>query len=449
MTNIRESATQKDLLRNTHFEPVFDSDGNIEGIRELKVATDRRGGMEAMRELVATQDAGDDIVGADGWTGKQRRILRQKSPMAAHYLKPSQKWDAKTGTMRDGVLIQLPYEVVWTLFELLFEGQYSLKVSDFEFESQEVEPRGTDHKGQKADDAPGTLFYARATVEITIHLANGQAPRVYHGVGVSYGDVPIEKTGNIFALNNARRTAEKGAVADAKREALTHIGPVFRRAFEDGDDMIDHVEKLLLEEIRERNKPAIHKTAKHKDVPPPARKSKEAPDSDKKEAEAGSTSAPSSGKITVTLPGAPDRLVDDANLSGTLIDILFETCANRAQAKALIDQNSYLVERLEDRSEIDEIIASFEDEDADSIPDFDLPDSKQEAESADADTDVTVIDPTGKSGKAVLDALSGLLKAAGTKAERDSIIEANGSAMRKLTPKQMSKLTALHTNQDT
>lgn len=538
MSNIRESATQKDLLRNVQFVPVFDQDGNIIDLNELKVPTDRRNGMEAMRELFTTNEPGDDLVGADGWTGKQRRILRQRAPMAAHYLKPSQKWDAKTGAMRDGVLIQLPYEVVWTLFELMFEGQFSLHIRDIVFESEEINPLGTDHRGEKADDAPGRLFYARATVQLELHLGNGQKPRLYDGVGVSYGDVPVERTGNIYAINNARRTAEKGAVVDAKREAMSQIGPVFRRAFEDGDDMIEHIERLLLDEIRERNKPAIHRGHAKKDVPAPARKAAptdDAPASEKDvpaptrkvaAAEAGKdVSAPASkaastkaskgapaparkaasteanketptparktvsvkagkdipapvrkgqapkvaektaekaDRVAFHLPGAPDRLIDGSSLPGSLVDIIFETCSSPDEAKVILEMNSDIVATIKDRTEINAAIASLgeagEEDMNDEIPDFDLPsaddndvsdDATSEAdaepetpvEQDEASAQAPVVDPAGKSGKTILGELSELLNAAGSTVEKDAIIEANGAAMRKLTPKQMTRLT--------
>lgn len=496
MTKIRESATQKDLLKNVQFEPVFDEDGNIIDLNELKVSTDRRRGMEAMRELFATSQPGDALIGTDGWTGKQRRILRQRAPMAAHYLKPSQKWDAKTGTMRDGVLIQLPYEVVWTLFELLFEGQFSIHVREVVFESEEINPLGTDHRGEKADDAPGRLFYARATVQLELHLGNGQKPRLYDGVGVSYGDVPVERTGNIYAINNARRTAEKGAVVDAKREALSQVGPVFRRAFEDGDDMIEHIERLLLDEIRERNKPAIHRGHAKKDVPAPTRKTsqedasadtgksvpaptrktapakastntkKDVPAPTRKAApgKAGKADAEKTDRVEFHLPDAPDRLVDKASLPGSLIDIIFETCSSPDEAKAILAMNTEVVSAIKDHAEIDAAIASLggagEEDMNDEIPDFDLPPADAAASKADPEPEVDeksdagvepedkadqkevpVVDPAGKSGKVVLAELSDLLGAAGTEADKDAIIAANGAAMRKLTPKQMTRLT--------
>jgi len=460
MTRIRESATQKDLLKHANFEPVFDEGGNIVGLRELKVSTDRRRGMDAMRELYASVETGDDLLDASGWTGKQKRILRQPAPAAAHYLKPTQKWDARAGMMRDGATILLPFEVVWTMFELLFEGQSSIKVIDHVFESEEVNPVGNDHKGDKAEDAPGRRFYARATVQITIHLGNGQQ-RTYEGVGVSYGEIGMERIGNVYAINSARRTAEKGAVADAKREAISNIGPVFRRAFEDGDEMIEHIENLLMDEIRERNKPAIHRVSATKAVPPPQRpkpatapeaqsrassedaektESESAPEQDEAASTPEVAEAPvKENRISISIPNAPDRLVAPDDMPGALIDIIFETCATRQDGDALLAANAGLINESEARAEIEGVVAALEGgEEADSIPDFDIPGETGDIGESEA---AKPIDVTGKSGKKILDELEGLLKAAKTNAEKDAIISANGGAIRKLTPKQMQKLT--------
>lgn len=443
MTGIRQSATQQNLLRNAQFQPVFDDSGNIIGLHELKVASDRRDGMKSMRELFETVDPSDTQISADGFTGKQKRIIRQRAPMAAHYLKPSRKWDARTGTMRDGVLIQLPYEVVWTLFELLFEGQYSIRIRDIEYESEEISEAGSSLQGAKAEDAPGRLFYARATVQVEIHPANNQPSRVFEGVGVSYGDVPVEKTGNIFAINNARRTAEKGAVADAKREALSHIGPVFRRAFEDGDDMIDHIEKLLLEEIRERNKPAIHQaSASRNKIPAPQRKS---PETD------GTTGSPrgDSGtpdRIRIHLPGSPDRLVGRENLAAELVNSIFETCASREDYDTLIASNHDVLAAIEDTDTLDEIRRIGEEfGNEDTIPDFELPGNAaapQAHEAAEADTaPPRAIRTEDKDSETIHAELAGMLGNARTEDDRNAIIEANGPAIRKLTPQALAEIS--------
>lgn len=438
----RESKAQRDFLKHANFEPVFDGEGNIIDIRELRISTDRRAGMEAMRELFSTREPGDDVLGADGWTSKQRRILATPAPLTAHYLRHSQKWDAKTGLMRDAVLIQLPFEVVWTMFELLFEGQYSVKVVEIEYEDEEVVPVGNDHHGEQADDAPGRRFYARATVCISIHLPGAPMPREYHGVGVAYGQLSTDKTGNVYKINSERRTVDKGAIADAKREALASMGRVFRRAFEDGDEMIDHIESLLLAKIHEHNKPAIHRRgARPEAVPAPiravpapaARPKQENQKQDAAENGHGEKEAPRriAEKVSVTIPGAPERLVDREGFDGIFLDILFETCVTGSEAEALLRANEKTVaDLIEDRSEIDEAITSLKEQPEDEIPDFATPEP----------TAIQAIDTEGKSGKAVLAEFKDLIEKAKSVSEIEGIIEANGAALRKLTAKQTGQL---------
>jgi len=472
----RESASQNDLLKDANFEPVFDQDGNIVDIRELKISTDRRGGIAAMRELIDTHENGDQILGADGWTGKQRRILSSPAPLAAHYLRHSKKWDAKTGMMRDAAMIMLPVEVIWTLFEQLFEGQYSLKVVDTFQEDEEVVPVGNDHRGDPADDAPGRRFYARATVRLSIHLPGIAQPREFEGVGVSYGQLRTEKTGNIFAINSERRTVDKGAIQDAKREALSHVGRVFRRAFEDGDEMVEHIERLLLAKIHEKNRPAIHQGAKRDNpIPAPQRRTNAAPvpapqskktadDTDKpqniEQDKPAKTEAPKTkdqvkdqpvtedvseetkvASVSVKIPGAPERMVDKATFHDAFIDIMFETCVTGSDAEALVQANEMIIDDLiEDRSDIDEVVASMAQQPEDEIPDFSVPETKAEPEVAVSDEDLR-INVEGKSGKTVLADFKKALDQAKTVATINEIIKVNPAAVRKLTPKQMGQFT--------
>ncbi len=484
----RDNSTRNEFLKHMNFQPVFDQDGKIVDIRELEISTDRRKGMAAMRDLIETREAGDESLGADGWTGKQRRILAMPAPLEAHYLRYSQKWDARTGMMRDAALIQLPSEVVWTLFELLFEGQYSIEVRDIFNEDEEVVPAGVNHQGEQADDAPGRRFFARATVAILLHLPGQTRPREYHGVGVSYGQLRTEKTGNVYAINSERRTVDKGAIADAKREALSNIGRVFRRAFEDGDDMVHHVEQLLLSRIHEMNRPAIHQKGKRTDsVPAPVRKAqptkventttaakapeKAAPEASREEQKSDpSTPAPTPAKveaeatvaaptpsdkwIDVSLPGAPDRKVLRTAYAEAFLDILFETCVNDKQAKALISANeAALNELVADRSEIDEVVKSMTEQLEDEIPDFNLPAEQEKTDPASSDSEEPApteedlrIDVSGKSGKEVLADLQSLCEAAKNVAGINAIIAANPAALRKLTPKQMGRFTEIRAN---
>lgn len=266
--------TQEEMLSSAQFQPVFNPNGEFEGITQLKIATDRRQGFRAMEELVNTNAAGDHITTSDGWTTKQLRILDMPAPPACHYLKPSRKYDAATGDMVHSITILLPYEVVWRLFETLFFGQFSVNVASVETTSEDVMPVGNSEAGP-SQDAPGRIFYSRAVVNITLHLNDGKT-RTYSGVGVAYDHVRTHKTGNVFSINSAHRTTEKGAVSDAKREAISTIGRVFRRAYEDGDEMIQKFEDELVKRILQNNKGAV-KQKIETSASAPAPKSRTAP----------------------------------------------------------------------------------------------------------------------------------------------------------------------------
>jgi hypothetical protein len=478
----RDTTSQQDFLKHLNFQPVFNSDGQIVDIRELEISTDTRNGVASMRELFNTSAPGDDILGADGWTGKQRRILSNPAPLEAHYLRYSQKWDARTGMMRDAALIQLPFDVIWTLFELLFEGQYSVEIRDIFNEDEEVVPVGTNHQGEQADDAPGRRFFARATVAILLHLPGQTRPREYHGVGVSYGQLRTEKTGNIYAINSERRTVDKGAISDAKREALSNMGRVFRRAFEDGDEMVQHVEQLLLARIHEMNRPVIHQKSKRDDsVPAPVRKASKPASSDTQGKPDTATQAPETKKtvsekvpapkapekkakakpspenthVSVVLPGASERKILRNGFGEIFLDILFETCSTVAEAEALIAANEKtIMELVPDRSDIDEAARSMTDEVEDEIPDFGVPASKEdgtankpeqveEDEAPAFDPESLRIEVSGKSGKQVLTDLQSSCETAKSVAEINAIISANPAALRKLTPKQVVRFSEI------
>lgn len=250
--------TQDEMLKNAQFYPIFGPDGEIEGISQLSVATDRRLGVRAMEDILAEHQPGDEAVLQTGWTMKQHRILKSTAPAAAHYLKPSKKFDATSGEMVPSMTIIMPYEVTWRLFELLFDGQYSIDVKNLTTETEDVlsvsGSVANSSENGKSDDVPGRIFYTRAEVAITLHLHNGQ-DRTYTGVGVAYANVSQQKSGNVYAINSARRTADKGAVSDAKREAISTIGRVFRRAYEDGDEMVQIFEEMLIKKLQEANKP--------------------------------------------------------------------------------------------------------------------------------------------------------------------------------------------------
>jgi len=484
MTNILRLDTQRELLSKAHYEPVFDDNGEIISLRELKVPTDRRGGKKAMQELFETEEPGDLDILHDGWTRKQKRILSTPAPIAAHYLKPSRRWDAGSNSHHEAILILLDFEVVWTMFELLFEGQYSISVRDLEFDTEEIAPLGTTHQNMPADDAAGRVFYARATVDITIELANGRT-RTYSGVGVSYDNLRIEKTGNTYAINSARRTAEKGAVTDAKREALATIGRVFRRAFDDGDAMMEHMYKLLLRDIRERNKPAIHRKAVQADVPPPARRresgippeaipekadpagKEHAAETDGSAPEdatdpAPGTSADGAVLRAILLPGGQQvPVAETEDFTQVFYDLAIETCCGPEALNTFIEANdAALTAWCPDRS----FLSGLADDLSDQIPDFEpesasgteapVADSAGETAADDApqtaqDTPVEApcvpaIDPKGKKGSAILAEIREALDRLTELAALEQFAEANGPAIRKLTVKQTLSFTDLY-----
>jgi len=499
------TTTDRELLTRAQMRPVWDAEGNLVGITELKVASDRRLGIQAMKDLVETTAESDHIVGADGWTGKQRRIVSTKAPNACHYLKTSQRWDAAAGAMVPRVTILLPTEVVWTMFDLLFDGQYSVKVVDLQCEEEEVMPSSEEWMGDKPDNMPGRRFYARARVELVIHLANGQS-RSFEGFGVAFGDVPMNKIGNIAAINNEQRTTEKGAIADAKREALANIGPVFRRAFEDGDEMIAEIEKKLLEDLQERNRPKIQVVGGRDAVPAPAsrkasaapkaeahtapdtrpeelkeddldeafgptggtsptEKTKQKPADQKPKEDAAAEKPKEKPKASKPTKAAEDYLVSpegerievDAKTCLTaFLDLAMGCCETPEDLDALRVKNKDTLERLvRDDSDILALRADMEALD-DGVPDFDVPESTTPAamkdepassksdepeEGADEGGDDFVIDVTKKSGKAVLGEFTALFEAARRPGDINRIIEQNGPAVRKLTPKQLQTMT--------
>jgi hypothetical protein len=501
MASILALNTEQEMLARATLEPVFDPDGNIVGIRQLKVQTDRRLGIKAMRDLFAESEKDDHQVGSDGWTRKQRRLLSTPAPKPCHYLKQSRRWDAAQNKFVPKITILLPYEVVWAMFDLMFEGQYSIEIDDVESQDEEIMSSGHEMPGQKIDDALGRLFYARAKVSLKLHLANGQV-RTYEGLGVSYGAIPMNQTGNMYAINNARRTAEKGAVSDAKREALSNIGPIFRRAFEDGDEMIEVIEKMLLEELQERNRPKLQVAANATRVPAPApRKKPKAVESaaDADQAPLGQTEAAADFDPSTQIqeddldqvfgPGpseedavqTADQTVE-ANATTTseedqhpqtielhltdkecrdvpasdwievFMEHAFATVETEQDLDALIALNKAELDRIaSEHPEIEglraELVANAQPSVAeDGIPDFDvdlapgLTIDASQAEETRPD-DAFIIEVGSKSGRAVLTDFKALIDAATSADDLDRIVRLNKEALRKLTPKQMGSLT--------
>jgi hypothetical protein len=490
------SATQEELLKSAQFHPVFGPDGKIEGIRQLSVATDRRLGMRAVEELVETYEKGDEVIHAAGWSGRQLRILRSAAPDSAHYLKPSKKYDAATGEMVPAMTIILPYEVTWRLFELLFEGQYSVVVKSVTTKDDEEvepisEPAGVDKmspeekKHRSPDNAPGRIFYSRAEVSILLHIGDGQ-PKEYSGVGVAYDYVRQNKMGNVFAINSARRTVEKGAVSDAKREAISNIGRVFRRAFEDGDEMIQKFEELLVAKLQEVNK--VEKPARASDATPVAapapRKAgvagkKGAPKKASKAAAEQKNSAPEVTKapdqaddeipyadfepqeatgsheaFTVYQQGETLDRTDDADIYFDRIGDLLTESPDVEAAKRTIDENAEDLKRAEEKSEAGNTLAALKEMVLESLSEDNEPASggakgklapKQEADKAKpskasvktGDWKIEVEKPTGA---AILDGYKRMFAKAGSPAQVDVILEANTDLAKRLTKAQKASL---------
>jgi len=464
------TSTDQQLLNRAQMRPVWDADGNLVGITELEVETDRRLGIQAMKDLMATQEPNDEIMAADGWTMKQKRIIASRAPNACHYLRTSRGWDATTGSMVPRVTILLPTEVIWTLFDLLFDGQYSVKIESLESHDEEIMPSGQSYKDKDPDDMPGRRFYTRARVSLTIHLRNG-TDRVYQGLGVAFGDIPMHKIGNIAAINNEQRTTEKGAIADAKREALANIGPVFRRAFEDGDEMIAELERMLVADLQDRNRPKIQVVSSRDKVAAPAPRKKadvvhqeisnELPPA-LEEDDLDAAFGPSQGeeqikeeredgtKTSFTLVSAAgaEAAVNAETCLGAFLDIAMGECETVDQLDSLVRLNQETLDALlENREEIDALRGDMEGEDG--IPDFeeetpapaDAGEAKSEPQDDPEPAETAGIEVGKKSGKAILEEFTDRFAKAKTSGEIDALIAASKTAIRKMTPKQLQAMT--------
>lgn len=264
---LRASA-EDDLLSNAQFDPIFDQHGNLVDIAYLEIPTDRSRGVRAMEELASTYVDGDHLIHADGFTGRWRRILNSPAPGAAHTIKQSKRWDSQSGEFVPSATLMLPFEVVWTLFDRMFFGRYSIHINEVVFNDEDV----MESPVEGARNLTGRVFYARASVSITLHLENNQT-RVYTALGVAYDSVRSAMTGNVYAINSARRMAEKGAVSDAKREALATMGRVFTRAFEDGNEALRAIEAKILEKIRKPAGPTATRVRPNSNVAAPRRAS--------------------------------------------------------------------------------------------------------------------------------------------------------------------------------
>lgn len=485
--------TQDELLKNAQFYPIFGPDGTIEGISQLTVSTDRRLGLRAVEELFREKEEHDDLVMPNGWTVKQSRILRSPAPHAAHYLKPSKKYDAATGEMVPSMTILLPYEVVWRLFELLFEGQYSVEVNNIVTETEDILPPAgpTVVQGDSVmkDDAPGRIFYTRAEVTITLHLANGQQKR-YTGVGIAYDHVRLHKTGNVYAITSSRRTAEKGAVSDAKREAISTIGRVFRRAFEDGDEMVQKFQELLLQTLRENNKPAkaarASEAASTKTPAPRRASAVEAPGKPANQTadKAAAQDAPAvkaesvaqqSGKsargeqqkapakkneperpyILQTSPDSSEEIEDADAYFDKLSDIL-SNCEVTETVRSILDANMDEIRRAESHAKSGMTAQSLREMALGSVEEIEseIPDSEPEAVKASAKADNSDeadeddeaasngwrFDLPKPTGEAILDAYAKAFQQAKSHKDIDAIIDANAPLAKRLTKTQKGKL---------
>ncbi len=492
MTNIIRSEKKSEAFRKATFEPIVDAEGNVQGLRELKIPTDRTTGIEAMDRLFKTGEANDEAVDAMGWTFKQRRILNTPAPVDCHICKTSPKYDASEGDHKEEMVLLLDYAVVWRLFEQLFDGQYSIKISQIEYDSEEVMPAGTTGGSGEAKDAPGRVFYARAHVEITLHLRNG-TERVYEGVGVSYDQLKIAQTGNVYSINSARRTAEKGAVSDAKREALANIGRVFRRAFEDGSEMKAYMENELLGAMAEHAKPKIHLQGATVSAPRKAPDVKVAAPTSKNETQPAKQKVAQAAekKVDLSTQRESDREIEqnsDADndisigedreptlhmslsedehipLRASEFEEAFLEHAMGCETHHALDQfvslNSSGLAAVDLKAQISEIRSEIEDdpeagkedqssdhqsaEQEDGIPDFEVQSTSSEEaveeEENEPEVDEDIIDPEGKSGKSILSEFKALFASAKSEAHLDTIVTKNKKASRKMTPKQLGAM---------
>ena len=478
-----KNKAQDDLIKSAQFHPVFDGEGNIVGVKELAVPTDRRLGVRAVEELCETFVPGDERVLASGWTQKQERILKMPAPAAAHYLKPSKKYDATIGEMVASTTIQVPFEVTWRLFETLFEGQYSVVLKSIETETEDVlaVPSAADQK--ENDNAPGRIFYSRANVAITIHLPNGSS-REYAGMGVAYDHVRANKIGNVFAINSSRRTAEKGAISDAKREAVSTIGRVFRRAYEDGDEMIQNFEKLVVDMLKSANE----KTKSQRQPVPtpdtaPAPTARRPVVKTKTTETAASEQSPAPQKVPEPTPfetqpedEIPYDKIEEQEAAkceayslyqeGKIVDqsddpdIFFDRVADLvasiedlSSAKRLVEENRSSLKEAEKASKhansYAALLALVEDalgdgetndeaaEDADQVP---TEDEVSNDSGSQVDWTIKIEKPTGN---AIIDGYKQAFSKAKSLRDVDAILEMNKSLARRLTKTQMAKFIDL------
>lgn len=475
MKVLTKTTASDDLLNDAQFDPVFDQDGNLVDIVHLKVTTDRSRGIKAMLELANSSEPGDEIVDQNGWTGKQKRILNSPAPGPAHTIKRSKRWDAALGQFVPTATLMLPSEVVWVLFEEAFANNYSVEVKEIIHESEDIVSSGVD----SGKDLPGRIFYARACVTLTLHLANGKK-RKFEGIGVAYDTVRMEMTGNVYAVNSARRTAEKGAVSDAKREALANMGRVFRRAFEDGAEALRVIEEKLMEKIRIANAPktaeskketvAAPKTAKQaeakekeKDTPQeknvevipgdyvPAEafeemEAKQAAKSEKEDPAPKAKEADTDKQATAD----EDAQEKDAEPAYVLIvkneqvaiptpqdtfDVAIATLndLDEEEAKTFLEMNQAVLLKAENDDEIGGI--TFAD-----LMDMSPEAAEEEVEEA---TQGPILKPAKNTGEAILKAYEKALKDATDKKEVEAILDANTELAKSLTKRQKSKLAQM------
>lgn len=492
---------QEELIKNATFHPVFGPDGQFEGIQQLEIATDRRLGIRAIEEMMDSYASGDEQVLANGFTRRQLRILNSPAPDSAHYLNPTKKYDAATGEMKAGLSVMIPFEVAWRLFELLFEGQYSIDIGDHETKDEEevqaISEGSSGDASKKPDNAPGRIFYSRAHVTITLHLSGGEEKR-YTGVGVGYDYVRQDKLGNVFAINSARRTVEKGAVSDAKREALSNIGRVFRRAFEDGDEMLRKMETILLEVLQEANK--VERPTRATDAPkvaaPKPRKAGVVKKTDEKAQAEDTTSEEvekpkKSGKKTkksnkgksksapeqpskdepvdevpydsftteeppkamdafsVVRSGKVEDQTDDPDLYFDRIGDALAECDSMQDAKGILGENADDLTRAEKSSKAGNTVSALKemafeslegDEEDDGASEVAAKEESAEAPDSEQSTDGWKIEVEKTTGAAILDGYKKLFAKAKSSHEVDQILEANTELAKRLTNSQKGTL---------
>ena len=413
------------MMNSATFEPVFDENGTLVNLSHVQVKNDKRKAIKAMADLAATQETNDHEVLANGWTRKQKRILNLRAPDEAHQILHTQRWNSRKGEMQSNTSVILPFEALWELFEQVFD--HSIRIDQITPSSEDV----LSNAGREEENTGGRLFYTSAVVTITVHLENGST-RDYSGCGVAYDTVPDALLGNMSAINAARRTAEKGAISDAKREALSHMGRVFRRAYDDGSEILEQIRNLLLNQLQEINPAKTQVKAPVAKVVP-IKSNDTVPAPQKKDTSTTKSEAKTNNKTKAEAVSAGES---EDILNARLF--IQETLAMADNETKSVIEDFLNESKAELEGALNTLNITYEDfvkECMDTAKD----DEEHEREDT-APSDEHKLSVTRKTGENILKAYNTSFEQATTVETLKKILDANQDMAKELTPKQRAKL---------